>query len=254
MTTTRIRFPDIGSLVVLAGVLVIWELTAWSGLISPVFLPPIEKAMAALVDLASDGTLLRAILGTTFRMFVGFAFATLMGCGLGILIGLSPRARIYIEPSLEFLRPLPASAIIPVAILMLGLTKTMIIFVIAFGSLWPTLLATILGIKSVEPRLFEMAMIMELSQRDVIRMIVLPSALPDIFAGARLGLTVSLILAVVTEMMSAEPGLGSIILQAARSFNSADLFAGVIVLSALGSLINASMEEIQRHLSNGHLR
>ncbi len=181
-------------------------------------------------------------------MLVGFAFATLIGCSLGILIGLSPRARAYIEPSLEFLRPLPASAIIPAAILMLGLTKTMIIFVIAFGSLWPTLLATVQGIKSVEPRLLEMAQTMELSQREVIRSIVLPSALPDIFAGVRLGLTVSLILAVVTEMMSAEPGLGSIILQAARSFNSADLFAGVIVLGALGFVINVIMEEAQRRL------
>ncbi|HEY8335065.1 MAG TPA: ABC transporter permease [Tardiphaga sp.] len=246
--THRMRLPDIGSLVILAGLLGIWEITALSGWISPVFLPPIEKAVAALFDLASDGTLLRAIVGTTFRMLIGFAFATLVGCGLGILIGLSPRARAYIEPSLEFLRPLPASAIIPVAILMLGLTKTMIIFVIAFGSLWPTLLATIQGIKSVEPRLFEMARTMELSQRDVIRTIVLPSALPDIFAGLRLGLTVSLILAVVTEMMSAEPGLGSIILQAARSFNSSDLFAGVMVLGALGFVINALMEQGQRRL------
>jgi sulfonate transport system permease protein len=246
--TTRTRFPDIGSLIVLLGLLAVWELAASTGWISPVFLPPIENALSALVDLAGDGTLLRAILGTTFRMLVGFAFATAVGCGLGILIGLSPRARRYIEPSLEFLRPLPASAIIPVAILMLGLTKTMIIFVIAFGSLWPTLLATIQGIKSVEPRLFEMARTMELSQRDVIRTIVLPSALPDIFAGLRLGLTVSLILAVVTEMMSAEPGLGSIILQAARSFNSSDLFAGVIVLGALGFCINAMMEQLQRRL------
>ena len=242
------RLPDFGSIVVLLGMIGVWELTALSGLLSPVFLPPVENALAALWALAGDGTLWTAILGTTGRMLVGFAFATLVGCSLGILIGLSPGARAYIEPSLEFLRPLPASAIIPAAILMLGLTKTMIIVVIIFGSLWPTLLATVQGIKSVEPRLFEMAQTMELSRREVILSIVLPSALPDIFAGVRLGLTVSLILAVVTEMMSAEPGLGSIILQAARSFNSADLFAGVIVLGGLGFLINMVMEQAQRRL------
>ena len=242
------RLPDFGSIVVLLGVILIWELTALSGLLSPVFLPPVEIALAALGALAGDGTLWTAIIGTTGRMLVGFAFATLVGCSLGIVIGLSPGARAYIEPSLEFLRPLPASAIIPAAILMLGLTKTMIIVVITFGSLWPTLLATVQGIKSVEPRLLEMAQTMELSRREVILSIVLPSALPDIFAGVRLGLTVSLILAVVTEMMSAEPGLGSIILQAARSFNSADLFAGVIVLGGLGFVINMVMEEAQRRL------
>jgi len=242
------RLPDSGSILVLLCVIGVWELTALSGLLSPVFLPPVENALAALAALAGDGTLWIAIIGTTGRMLVGFAVATLVGCSLGILIGLSPHARAYVEPSLEFLRPLPASAVIPAAILMLGLTKTMIIVVIAFGSLWPTLLATVQGIKSVEPRLFEMARTMELSRREVIQTIVLPSALPDIFAGVRLGLTVSLILAVVTEMMSAEPGLGSIILQAARSFNSADLFAGVIVLGGLGFAINMAMEEVQRRL------
>lgn len=136
---------------------------------------------------------------------------------------------------------------------MLGLTKTMIIVVIAFGSLWPTLLATIQGIKSVEPRLFEMAQTIELSRREVITTIVLPSALPDIFAGARLGLTVSLILAVVTEMMSAEPGLGSIILQAARSFNSADLFAGVIVLGGWGSSSTRSRKKYSDGLCLGRI-
>jgi len=143
---------------------------------------------------------------------------------------------------------LPASAIIPVGILLLGLTKTMIISVIVFGSLWPTLLATIQGIKSVEPRLLEMARNMELSYRTIIASIVLPSALPDIFAGLRLALTVSLILAVVTEMMSAEAGLGATILHAARSFRSPELFAGVLTLGAIGFGISAAMNVAQRYL------
>jgi sulfonate transport system permease protein len=238
----------IGSIVVLLFILILWQLISVSGVVSPVFLPPVDRTLLALLAIAEDGSLFRAILGTTTRMLVGFMLATLIGCGLGLMIGLSPRIRAYVEPSLEFLRPLPATAVIPVAILLLGLTKTMIISVIVFGSLWPTLLATIQGIKSVEPRLFEMARTMELSQRDIITSIVLPSALPDIFAGLRLGLTVSLILAVVTEMLSAEEGLGANILLAARSFNSPDLFAGVVTLGALGFTINMVMEAVQRHL------
>jgi sulfonate transport system permease protein len=235
----------IGVLVALFG---LWAVVTKFGLVSPVFLPGVGDTFSALLEQAEDGSLARAVMGTGGRMLVGFGFAALVGCSLGLLIGLSPRARAYIEPSLEFLRPLPASAIIPVAILLLGLTKTMIISVIVFGSLWPTLLATIQGIKSVEPRLFEMARTMELPHWTVIRSIILPSALPDIFAGLRLALTVSLILAVVTEMMSAEAGLGATILLAARSFRSPELFAGVLTLGAIGFAINAVMEFAQRHL------
>ena len=247
--TARAFLLNIGSIVVLLLFLALWQFASVSDLVSRVFLPPVTDAFDALWRQVEDGSLLQAILGTTGRMLVGFAFAVVVGCGFGLLIGLSPTVRAYIEPSLEFLRPSPASAIIPVAILMLGLTKTMIIFVIAFGSLWPILLATIQGVKSVEPRLFEMARTMELSSREVITSIVLPSAVPDIFAGVRLGLTVSLILAVITEMMSAEVGLGANILHAARSFNSPDLFAGVITLGLLGLVINAIMETAQRHLT-----
>jgi ABC-type nitrate/sulfonate/bicarbonate transport system permease component len=237
-----------GGIGVLLALFGLWAVVTKFGLVSPVFLPSIGDTFGALLEQAEDGSLGRAVMGTGGRMLLGFGFAALVGCSVGLLIGLSPRARAYIEPSLEFLRPLPASAVIPVAILLLGLTKTMIISVIVFGSLWPTLLATIQGIKSVEPRLFEMARTMELPHWTVIRSIILPSALPDIFAGLRLALTVSLILAVVTEMMSAEAGLGAMILLAARSFRSPELFAGVLTLGAIGFGINAVMEFAQRHL------
>ncbi len=246
--TMRAAFQNAGGVGVLLAILGLWTLITRLGLVSPVFLPSVGDTFGALLEQAEDGSLARAVMGTGGRMLLGFAFASLVGCGVGLLIGLSPRARAYIEPSLEFLRPLPASAVIPVLILLLGLTKTMIISVIVFGSLWPTLLATIQGIKSVEPRLFEMARTMELPHRTVIASIVLPSALPDIFAGLRLALTVSLILAVVTEMMSAETGLGATILYAARSFRSPELFAGVLTLGAIGFGINAVMEIAQRRL------
>ena len=89
--------------------------------VSPVFLPSVGDTFGALLEQAEDGSLASAVMGTGGRMLLGFGFAALVGCGVGLLIGLSPRARAYIEPSLEFLRPLPASAVIPVAILLLGL-------------------------------------------------------------------------------------------------------------------------------------
>ena len=131
---------------------------------------------------------------------------------------------------------------------MLGLNERMIVSVIAFASIWPALLGTVHGFKTVEPRLFEVARILHLNRLEVIWKIALPNALPDIFAGLRLSLTVSLILAVVTEMLSGANGLGHNIILAARSFRSADLFAGIIVLGAIGYVTNVVLERVERHM------
>ena len=131
---------------------------------------------------------------------------------------------------------LPASAVVPLAISLLGLSEVMVLVVIAFGALWPVLLATVHGFSAVEPRLYEVSRALGLSRSKVILKIALPSSMPDIVAGMRLALTVSLILAVVGEMLASREGLGSQILLAARSFRSPDLFAGVILLGATGYL------------------
>ena len=150
------------------------------------------------------------------------------------MIGVSHALRAYVEPTLEFLRPLPASAMMPVAIALLGLTNAMVLAVIAFGALWPVLLATVHGFAAVEPRLYQVSRALGLSRREVIRKIALPSAMPDILSGMRVGLTIALILAVVGEMLASRPGLGQAILLAARSFQSADLYAGVALLGLIG--------------------
>jgi sulfonate transport system permease protein len=144
------------------------------------------------------------------------------------------------------LRPLPASAMMPVFIGLLGFTPQMILAVIAFGALWPVLLSTMHGFSSIEPRLLEVGRLLGLSRRAFIFKIGLPSALPDALAGMRLALTVSLILAVVGEMLTAQPGLGRAILFAARSFKSADLFAGVMLLGLIGFSCNALLAGVER--------
>ena len=219
-----------------AGALLIvaWQAIANAQLVSPVFLPGPDRAWAALMRGFSNGTLGPKLAGTLERMLIGWLLASLAGVALGAAIGTSPAMRAYLGPTLEFLRPLPASAVIPVAIAVLGLTDAMVLFVIAFGALWPMLLATVHGFAALEPRLVEVAAALRLSRRETILKIALPSALPDIFAGLRLGLTVSLILAVVGEMLAGRNGLGDWILLSSRSFRSADLYAGVILLGLIG--------------------
>jgi sulfonate transport system permease protein len=135
----------------------IWYMVARLRLVSPVFLPGPERAWDALVYGLSEGDLLAKTIATIERMIYGWLLASLVGIVLGAVIGVSQAARAYVEPTLEFLRPLPASAMMPVAIALLGLTDAMVLAVIAFGALWPMLLATVHGFAAVEPRLYQVS-------------------------------------------------------------------------------------------------
>lgn len=223
-----------GSLLVAAGFVVLWQVVADHRWVSPVFLPGPDRAWGALLKGLSHGGLTANLLGTIQRMILGWLIASVAGVAVGAAIGTSRGLRSYLGPLLEFLRPLPASATIPVAIAVLGLSDRMVLAVVAFGSLWPVLLATVHGFATVEPRLYEVARVLQLSRRATVFRIALPSASPDILAGMRLGLTVALILSVVCEMLAARQGLGNWILLAARSFRAPDLYAGVILLGAVG--------------------
>lgn len=224
------------SFAVAIGVIWVWQMVADARLIAPLFLPGPDKAWASLQRGFASGVLVRQTFGTLQHMFFGWLVASVLAIVLGSLIGMYPTARRAVTPLLEFLRPLPASAVIPLAIAFLGLSNGMATFVIAFGTLWPMLLSTIHGFSSVEPRLYEVARALNISRVETIRKIVLPSALPDILAGMRISVTAALILSVVCEMIAGLDGLGHYIMVSARLYRSPDLFAGVMLLGAIGYL------------------
>jgi sulfonate transport system permease protein len=227
-------------LVVVMALIALWGEIAALKLVSPVFLPTPARVWMALEHGFLHATLGAKLAGTVSHMLGGWVVASIVGVALGALIGTSSAAREYIAPILEFLRPLPASAVIPVAIAIFGLTPQM-----ALGVIWPALLAAIHGFTAIEPRLLEVQRVLGLTRWQGIVKISLPSATPDILAGLRLGLTVSLILAVVCEMIAGLDGLGQWVLLAARSYKSADIFAGVALLGAIGVIANGALSAIE---------
>lgn len=238
----------LASFAVAAGFVALWQLITDFRLVSPVFLPGPDKAWAALLRGFASGDLWMKLAGTLEHMIFGWVLASIVGVALGAIVGSSRAMRSYVAPSLELLRPLPVSAIIPVAIAVFGLTQAMALFVIAFGAIWPMLLATIHGFAAVEPRLYEVARTLHMSRLAVIFKIALPSAGPDILSGMRLSLTVALILAVVCEILAGLDGLGHWVLLSARAFRSADLFAGVILLGAIGYVTALAMSAMEHRL------
>jgi sulfonate transport system permease protein len=130
-----------------------WQLLADLKLISPIFFPSPARALSVLAARVVDGSIWTPFIATGLRMLFGWALASLAGIAIGAAIGSSRLARDLLEPTLDFIRPLPASAMIPIAVLFLGLSNAMSLSVIAFGAIWPVLLATVHGFSSVQPEL-----------------------------------------------------------------------------------------------------
>ncbi len=224
----------------------LWQILSDLKIISPIFFPPPSKTLLELYRQIVEGLIWRPLTETLLRMFYGWVLASLLGVVLGAAIGSSRTARDFLNPILEFVRPLPASAIIPPAILFLGLSNTMSVSVIAFGAIWPVLLASVYGFASVSQQLVDVAAALRLTRAQFMVKIAIPGALPDILAGARVSLAIALILAVVTEMQASQPGLGQNILLAQRSYRSPELYAGVVVLGLMGFVINYGLQLIEQ--------
>lgn len=242
------RVPGLPAVAFAAALLLLWQVLADARLISPIFFPAPARAIGELAARIADGSLWPSLGATVLRMILGWVLASVVGVALGGMIGASARLRAYIEPTLEFVRPLPASAIIPVAILFLGLSEAMSVSVIAFGAIWPVLLSSIYGFATVRVRLLEVATALEMRRMEILRTIALPSAMPDILSGLRVSLAIALILAVVTEMQASLPGLGRDIFLAQRNFRSGELYAGLIVLGITGFLANYVLQRAERRL------
>lgn len=241
----------------LAGVAVlvlVWGIVASSGMASPAFLPTPSATLAALEKGLTQGNLLAQTGFTVQRMAHGWLLASVIGVVLGVVIGLSSVVRAYVEPTLEFLRPLPPTAMVPLAISFFGLGQGMVLFVVVFGSLWPPLLSTVQGVALTDQRLHEVSRCIGLSQSAFITKIVLPASAPGIVAGMRLSLSIALILAVLGEMITALNGLGSDILHAARSFNAPRIYASLLLLSAVGIASNILLLGFERYFLSWNKR
>jgi sulfonate transport system permease protein len=243
----------LGSTAVLAALIAVWWSASSAGWVSRAFLPTPQATFASLFEGlnlsgSGNGELLEFTLATVSRMLLGWLFASLFGVLLGAAIGVSPRVRAWVQPTLEFIRPLPASALLPLAISIFGLNPAMVLFVVAFGAMWPVLLATMHGFAAVDPRLGEVASCLQMPRAAFVWKIGLPNAMPDILAGMRLSMTISLIVAVVGEMIASQSGLGQAILLAARAFRASELYAGIVLLGLIGFASNALLALAEKRL------
>lgn len=232
----------------IGAVVLLWYVATAFGWVSRIFVPSPISVYDKLISGFTEGILFQQTMSTILSMLVGWLACSVLGIVIGSIIGIWPLARQSVAPVLEIFRPMPPAAVIPLAIAIFGLTREMSLAVIVFGAMWPALLATVHGFSAIEPRLQEVGRALNMSPVSFIWKIALPNATPDIIAGMRLSMVISLVLVVITDMITGQIGLGSLVVLASRTFDMAGLFAGFVLLSIIGFTSNAGLQAIERRL------
>jgi ABC-type nitrate/sulfonate/bicarbonate transport system permease component len=227
-------------------ILVAWEIASAANLVDQVSVPRVSAILGAWVASVRDGQLPAALAPSLGRIFAGFALAGVVAVPLGLLMGSIALIYRLLEPLTEFIRPIPAAAYIPVAILFLGIGNEMKIFVVFLACLFPILLNTYGGVRGVDPVLIDTGRTFGASRLKVLGQIVLPAALPSILTGMRISLGIALIVVVVAEMIAGNSGIGYYILDMQRSFRISDMFAGIFTLGLLGFIINFAFLKVEQ--------
>ncbi|MEQ9403575.1 MAG: ABC transporter permease [Cyclobacteriaceae bacterium] len=226
-------------------IVVVWSLFT-SGGNAPVYLPSLLSISEELASLIVTDTFIDHIAITLYRCFVGFLIAALIAVPVGMSLGFYKKVMNLFQFVIEFLRPLPSAAVIPIAILFLGIGDSMKIFVIVFGSTWPILINTLDGVLGIEKQYLKTAKVFNVSSRKTLLKVVFPSILPQIFSGFKVSIAISLILAITVEMIVGGNGLGFFILDAERSFQFTQMYAGVFTIGILGYLINIVFIKLEK--------
>ncbi|MFE2431047.1 ABC transporter permease [Streptomyces sp. NPDC059373] len=202
------------------------------------YFPPLSQVLATLWTELTQGGLVGDLLFSLRNIVLGLAIATGVGVGAGLVIGEVKLLRQATAPLLDFARATPTVAFVPVIILTLGIGSGPKVFLIAFGSLWPILLNTVSGVSGINPAVHETAHSFRIPWRLRMLKVVLPGALPQIFAGIRIALSVAVVLMVVSEIYGSPVGLGNFILQSGSSFQVQDTWAGTIMIGILGYVLS----------------
>lgn len=251
MTPNKILDKALTWLVPVA-ILVLWEVSARSGILAARLLPaPSSVALAFIVTLR-DGSLWANTLISGERALKGLAIGGILGFLLGMLNGLWPPAEKLLDSSMQMLRNVPHLAIIPLVILWFGIDEAAKIFLVTIGVLFPIYLNTYHGVRTVDRGLIEMGRVYGLKPTALLWRIILPGALPSILVGLRYALGIMWLTLIVAETISASSGLGYMTMNA-REFMQTDIvLLGIIVYALLGKLADVATRGIEKRALAWH--
>jgi ABC-type nitrate/sulfonate/bicarbonate transport system permease component len=235
-----------------AALLVLVEALPRLGAVSPSYLPPTSRIASALVSEAGTGSFWSAVADTLIGWALGLLIAVAAGVVVGVVIGSVPLLRALTASTVEFLRPIPSVALIPLAVLLYGTALQSTLLLVVYAAFWQVLVQVLYGVADVDPVADETARSYRLGAWARVRYVVWPTALPYVFTGVRLAAAVALVLAVTTELIIGSPGLGAEIGVAQSSNAVPTMYALIVVTGLLGVAINGAARLAERRLLAWH--
>ncbi|GGT60687.1 MULTISPECIES: ABC transporter permease [Actinomadura] len=228
------------------------EVLPRTGVVSPDELPPFSAIVRALADEAGSAGFWGSLLDTLRGWGYGLAIAVAAGLSLGLLIGSVRVLREATASTIEFLRPIPSVALVPLAVLLYGTRLGSTLLLVVYAAAWPVLVQAIHGVQDVDPVARETAAAYRFSRWGRLRYLIWPTALPYLLTGVRLAASVALVLAVAGELIIGSPGLGSAIGLAQASNAVAEMYALIFVTGALGVCVNLLTRALERRVLAWH--
>lgn len=229
----------------------VWQAINSFGYAPATLLPPPGLVFSRLFHQLFDPTFQFQIATTLFRLFAGFAIAVVLGVSLGIAAATHPAINALVRPVVRVLAPLPKVALYPAFLLLLGFDHESKIMLVVADALFPILLSTYYGASTVEQKLIWSAMAAGTPPRQILFKVVLPASIPSILTGCRIGLVISCIVVFLAEMITSTNGLGFVLVRAARTFQTVDMFVPLITISLLGLILNGLLQAARSYLLRG---
>ncbi|MGI5156501.1 ABC transporter permease [Microbispora sp. CA-102843] len=239
-------------LIGLAGLVGVVELVPRAGLVDERYLPPFSAMISALAEQAGTGEFWQALLETLRGWAIGLSIALAAGVVAGIGIGMVPLVRAATNSTVEFLRPIPSVALIPLAVLLFGTDMRSTLLLVVYAAFWQVLVQVLYGVRDVDPVARQTARSYRFRPATQVLRVVWPTALPYVMTGFRLGAAVALILEITGELIIGSPGLGRQIAVAQSSGAVAAMYALVIVVGLIGVAVNAIARAAERRTLRWH--
>jgi ABC-type nitrate/sulfonate/bicarbonate transport system permease component len=241
-----------GAIVPLVALVVAWETASRIGVVTPFLLPPLSAVLERVWQDALSGELAVNLGLTLFRSLVAFAIAGAGGVVLGILMTRRRLIRWFFDPIVSVGFPMPKIAFLPIFMLWLGLYDVSKISMAVFNAIFPVITATIAAAEGVDRQLLWSARSLGASERQLLREIILPAALPQILTGLQVALPISMIVMIVTEMLMGGQGLGGAMIAASRFADSPGVFAGIVEIAVAGLCLVKGISVLRQHLLAWH--
>jgi sulfonate transport system permease protein len=235
-----------------AGVLIVWELAARAGYLSPQVLPAPSKVAATAWKLILEGRLISDMGASLLRAAAGFVIGGSIGFALGTVVGFSRLAEALLDRSIQMVRAIPFLAMLPLVIVWFGVDEGGKIFLVSLGVMFPIYINTVLGIRQVDPKLLELGRVTGLGNAALIRRIVLPGALPSILAGVRYALAVAWLALVIAETIATTSGIGYLAMDAREFLRTDVIVLTIVVYAAIGVASDAVARLLERRLLAWH--